>query len=204
MSTIMARATQALRRLLPGNADQTLRLRRELREARLEIAERDKTVERLRAELTRAREGAEEGARQRTRADLEQLVTTIGSPLVQLSTQAHLHRSGSAQVRTADVVEVGTRLLRLLRDVGVDTIGEAGAPQPFDPNRHEPLSAATTPAPGEQVLIRVVGLSLDGRTIRKAGVERPEGARGTARPATTNPHPENNPPVDETHKKEVR
>ncbi|MFG2023252.1 hypothetical protein [Streptomyces sp. NPDC048825] len=176
--SIMARAAQVLRRLLPGRTEQTLRLQRQLREARLEVAERDRTVERLRAELARARDGAEEGARQRTRADLEQLVTTIGSPLVQLSTQAHLHRSGSAQVRTGDVVEVGTRLLRLLRDEGVDTIGEVGETQPFDPDRHESLSATAAPVPGEPVLIRVVGLSLEGRTVRKAGVDIPDGRSG--------------------------
>ncbi|GEC08531.1 hypothetical protein SSP24_61860 [Streptomyces spinoverrucosus] len=172
----MTKATRVLRRLLPGRTDETLRLRSELRQARLEIAERDRTVERLRAELARARAGAEEGALQRTRADLEQLVTTIGSPLVQLSTQAHLHRSGTAQLRTGDVVEVGTRLLRLLRDVGVDTVGEPGAAQPFDPDLHEPLSATVAPAPGEPVLVRVVGLSCDGRIVRKAGVDVRDGS----------------------------
>ncbi|TDD87949.1 hypothetical protein E1293_06935 [Actinomadura darangshiensis] len=166
-----ARVARVLRGLLPGSIEETLRLRRELREARLELAERDRSVERLRADLTRAREGAEEGARQRTRADVERLVTTIGAPLVQLSTQARLHRSGSAQVRTDDVVEVGARLLRLLRDAGVDTVGEPGTARPFDPDRHEPLSAEAAPAPGEPVLVRVIGLSFDGRVVRKAGVE---------------------------------
>ncbi|MEU6717020.1 hypothetical protein ABZ897_36630 [Nonomuraea sp. NPDC046802] len=145
-------------------------MRRELQESRLELAKRDRSIERSRAELARVRDTAEQEAGQRAQAEMERFVETIGAPLVQFMTQAHLHRTGAAQVRIESVLEVGTRLVRTMRDGGVDLIGEVGGVEPFDPERHDPLSAAAVAA-GRQVVIRMVGLSYNGRTLRKAGVE---------------------------------
>ncbi|MGH3241288.1 MAG: hypothetical protein ACRDNL_12985, partial [Spirillospora sp.] len=106
------------------------------------------------------------------RADMEQLVAAISTPLVQLMTQAHLHRTGTARVGVGDVLDVGTRLVRGLRDAGVETIGEPGAVEPFDPSRHDPLGETEGKVEAErQVVVRVPGLLYEGRVVRKAGVE---------------------------------
>lgn len=149
-----------------------LEFKRELQELRLQLAERDRTIKQSRAELERLRGGAEQDAQQRARSDMERLVTAMGAPMAQLVTQAHLHRSGAVEIRVEDVLRVGTRLVRALRDAEVDTVGEVGEAEPYDPERHDPLSADEPVATGDQVVVKVVGLSYQGRILRKAGVDR--------------------------------
>jgi molecular chaperone GrpE (heat shock protein) len=161
-----------------GRSDeQVLRLERELGEARLELAQRDRSIERLRAEVGRVRDAAAQDARERGQANVERLVVAIGAPLVQFMTQAHLHRTGLHEVRVGDVLDVGTRLVRSLREVGVDMVGKVGEAEPYDPDRHDPLSTAAVPVAGERIVVRVVGLSYRDRVVRKAGVE-PAGGGG--------------------------
>lgn len=155
-----------------SDGESVLRLERELRELRLVVAERDRSIERSHAVLERLRGGAEQDAEQRARADVERLVAAIGAPLVQFVTQDHLHRSGKVSVRVDDVLRVGASLVRVLREAGVDTVGEVGEAEPYDPERHDPLSAETSVAAGEEVVVRVVGLRYRGRVLRKAGVDR--------------------------------
>ena len=148
-----------------------LRLETELRQSRLELSQLEESAGRLRAELARTREAAEEDARLRVELDVQRLVVAIGAPLVQLMTQAHLHRTGAARVTADDVLDVGTRLVRALREAGVDTVGETGETEPFDPQRHDALSTAMAPRAGRSVVVCAVGLSYRGRIVRKAGVE---------------------------------
>lgn len=171
-----------LRRVRPpvggGRSDeQVLRLERQLREARLEMAQRDRSIERLRAEVGRVRDAAGEDARERGQANVERLVVVIGAPLVQFMTQAHLHRTGTHEVRVGDVLDVATRLVRSLREVGVDMVGNVDEAEPYDPDRHDPLSTLAAPMAGEAIVVRMVGLSYHGRVVRKAGVEPASGGR---------------------------
>jgi hypothetical protein len=55
-------------------------------------------------------------------------------------------------------------------------VGSIGATEPFDPDRHDPLSDAPAPGPGRPVVVRMVGLSLHGKVLRKAGIETGGGA----------------------------
>jgi hypothetical protein len=48
-------------------------------------------------------------------------------------------------------------------------VGEAVA---FDQNRHESLRADTSLMPGEQVVVKFVGASYQGKVIKKAGVAK--------------------------------
>jgi molecular chaperone GrpE (heat shock protein) len=152
-------------------AGRDLELERQLQECRLALAERDRSVQRMRADLDRARNSSEDEAVQRGRAEVEQLVDSMGASLVQLVTQAQLHRNGTVPVRVDDVVAVGTRLMRSLRAAGVDTLGELGEEVAFDPDRHDLLSTSGAPEVGVPVRIRMVGLSYQDRVLRRAGVE---------------------------------
>lgn len=155
-----------------------LRLESELQESRLEVERLEQALGQLRTEVARTRDQAAEDGRLRADADMQRLVTVIGTPVVQLLTQDHLHRGGTVPVRVGDVLAVGARLVRALREVGVETVGETGRTEPYDPHRHDPLSAATVPAVGIPVTVRVVGLSYQGRIVRKAGVEPADGVGG--------------------------
>lgn len=178
MSDVLRRLLRRVGRGRGGDSgERVLRLERQLREARLELAARDRSIERLTAEVGRVRGAAGEDARQRGQADVERLVAAIGAPLVQLTTQAHLYRTGAREIGVGDVLDVGMRLVRSLREVGVDTVGEVGAAEPYDPDRHDPLSTAAAPAAGERVVVRMVGLSYQDKVVRRAGVE-PAGGGG--------------------------
>ncbi len=155
-----------------GPADERLlELERSLRAASLDLADRDQTIGRLRADLARARDGAAGAARALASTETERLIQAIATPLVQLVTQEHLQRTGTADLRAADVLEVGLRLVRGLEREGVDLIGAVGETVPFDPDRHDPLSGSVTATGGRPVTIRIVGLSYGGTVIRKAGVD---------------------------------
>lgn len=152
-----------------GGAD-VLGLERDLREARLALDERDSEVERLTGELARLRDTVDDQVRQRGRAEVARFLTGIGTPVVQLVSQDGLHRAGT-DVRVTDVLEVGMRLVRQLGAEGAELLGTVGATEPFDADRHEPLSLSATPAAGEPVVVRMVGLAHHGTVLRKAGVE---------------------------------
>src|SRR5687768_6945966 len=102
------------RRRAKAAEEDRLRLERGLAESRLELAERDRSQERLRSELARTKDRAHELAGERAQADVEQVVATIGAPIVQLVTMDHLNRTGAAELAAADVLEVGMRLIRAL------------------------------------------------------------------------------------------
>lgn len=150
--------------------EDVLGLERALREVRLALAERDSTVERLTGELSRLRDTFEDQARQRERAEVERFLIGIGTPVVQLVSQDRLHRAG-AEVRVADVLDVGMRLVRQLGEEGAELLGTVGETEPFDADRHEPLSLSAAPGAGEPVIVRMVGLAHHGTVLRKAGVE---------------------------------
>jgi hypothetical protein len=147
-----------------------LGLARDLREARLSLAERDSEVERLTGELSRLRDTVDDQVRQGGRAEVARFLTGIGTPVAQLVSQDGLHRAG-IEVRGADVLDVGMRLVRQLCDEGAELLGTVGATEPFDADRHEPLSLSAALGVGEPVVVRMVGLALHGTVLRKAGVE---------------------------------
>jgi molecular chaperone GrpE (heat shock protein) len=148
-----------------------LQLESDLQQARLEIEERDRTIERLRSEAASARDGVRPEAERLARSEVERFAALMAVPLTQFLTQEHLHRTGIAEVQVSSVIDVGLRLMRVLGGAGVEPIGTVGASEPFDPDRHDPLSTSASPDPGQQVVVRVVGLALRHQVLRKAGIE---------------------------------
>ncbi|WP_168801704.1 nucleotide exchange factor GrpE [Glycomyces buryatensis] len=157
----------------PRDADdeRVLLLESELQRARLELEDRDLRIARMRSEAAAVRDRVGDEIKRQSRESTERIVGAMAVPLTQFLMQAHLHDSGTAEVKVDDVVEVGRRLMRVLRGAGIDQVGTIGAPEPFDPDRHDPLSTSQTPEPGRPVVVRVVGLSFQGRVLRKAGIE---------------------------------
>lgn len=142
----------------------------EARRLRLELAERDETIARLRGELERHQRLTNASVADRTRAQVEQLASGIAVPLSQLFTQIHLLGEGQS-VRPQDLSTVAQRLIVALADNGLALEGQIGEAVPFDPNRHEPLSADQAPRPGQSVVIRFPGVVYEGRLLHKASVE---------------------------------
>jgi molecular chaperone GrpE (heat shock protein) len=152
--------------------EQALALEQEAQKLRLELAEQEQTVARLKQELERQRGGASAHVTEAVQTQVEQLLTDVSTPVSQLLTQAHLLEVEGQPVQARDVLALVKRLVRTLEDRGLTLVGRVGESVPFDPDHHEPLSADVSPKSGQMVTVRFVGVAHRGKLLRKAGVEQ--------------------------------
>jgi molecular chaperone GrpE (heat shock protein) len=155
--------------------ERLLELEREMQSLRLELKEREQEMTRLREELGRQRSGASARVAESVQAQVERLLTDAAAPAAQLLTQAHLLEVEGKPVQARDVLAVAKRLVRTLEDNGLTLEGSVGETVPFDPNRHESLSADASLKPGQPVTVRFVGVAYQGKLLRKADVEEAGG-----------------------------
>jgi molecular chaperone GrpE (heat shock protein) len=155
--------------------ERVLALEGELQHLRLELQERERTLAQLQADLERQRGGADTRLAESVRTQVRALLSDAAAPAAQLLTQAHLHEVEGRPLQAGDVLAVARRLLRALEDHGLAVEGQVGQTVPFDPDHHEPLRAEISPRPGQDVVVRFVGLAYRGQLLRRAGVEAVEG-----------------------------
>ncbi len=148
-----------------------LALAREAQSLRLELEERERAVANLKEELERQRNSAGAHIDEAVQAQMERLLADAAAPVAQLLTQAHLLEVEGKPVQARDVLAVAKRLVRILEDNGLTLEGSVGETVPFDPNRHEPLSANASLKSGQPAVMRFVGVAYQGKLLRKAGVE---------------------------------
>jgi len=153
--------------------DRVLTLEREIQSLRLELAEQHQLAANLKGEVQRQRSAEEARLSAAVRTQVEQFLTTVATPVAHVLTQAHLLEVDGKPIQAQDVLAVARRLVRSLEDHGLTLEGKVGETLAFDPNRHEPLSAAAMPQPGETVVVKFVGASYGGTVLKKAGVARP-------------------------------
>lgn len=154
----------------PPVDERLLALKREIQQLRLELAERDRVT----AQLRRQGEVEEGRVASAGEARRERLLSEAAAPVAQLLTQAHLLEVDGRPVQARDVLAVARRLVRLLEDEGLMLEGTVGQKVVFDPGRHDPLSAEALFTAGQPVIVRLVGVSYQGRILRKAGVDQAE------------------------------
>ena len=152
--------------------ERVVALEQQVQSLRLDVAEQEQLTARLRKELERQRNGAATHVTEAVQAQVEQLLADAATPVAQLLTQAHLLEAEGRPVQAKDVVAVAKRLVRTLEDHGLAYEGNVGKTIPFDPDRHELLSADASPRPGQTVVVRFVGVGYRGKLLRKAGVEQ--------------------------------
>lgn len=152
---------------MPNAEERVLELERELQNLRLELEDQKRTNNKLKQELERQR-GSE--SNRLVAAQVEKLLSDAAGPASQLLTQSHLLKVENKPVQAGDALAIAVRLVRVLEDHGLTLEGEVGQVAAFDPNKHEPLSADAEVNRGEDVIIRLVGVSYQGRLLRKAGV----------------------------------
>jgi molecular chaperone GrpE (heat shock protein) len=142
----------------------------ELQRLRLETQEQQKQIEQLKAEATRRRSGREEEHRQLSRDAKEGVLRGAAAPAAQLKTQAHLLTEEGKTVEAEDILAVAERLVDALAQAGLGFEGEVGQTVSFDPDAHEALGTGPAPAPGDKVTVKVVGVSHEGKVLKKASV----------------------------------
>lgn len=154
----------------PQEDERSLALERQIQNLRLELAERNQLVDKLKQELERQRKGESDRLTCTIQTQVEQLLSDAAAPVTQLLTQAHLLEQGKP-VQAKDVLATAKRLIRALEDDGLTLTGKVGETVSFDSNLHDPLSTSTALTSEVPVVVKFVGVSYQGKVIRKAGVE---------------------------------
>lgn len=153
----------------PQDDERLLALERQVQNLRLELAERQQLADKLKQELERQR-NSDDRITSAVQAQVEQLLTYAAAPVTQLLTQSYLLEAGKP-LQAKDVLALAKRLIRALEDSGLTLMGSVGETVYFDSNLHDPLSDSTPLLLGDPVVVKFVGVSYQGKVIRKAGVE---------------------------------
>lgn len=156
----------------PEAHERVLQLERDIQGLRLELGERHREIERLRADLERQRRMERAVVEQAVQEATERLLSDAAAPVTQLLTQAHLVEKEGKPVAARDILVVARRLVRVLEGHGLQIEGRAGERTAFDPNRHQFLAAAAaTATPDQPVVVRFPAALFQGKVLLKAGVE---------------------------------
>jgi molecular chaperone GrpE (heat shock protein) len=148
-----------------------LNLESEIQTLRLNIADRDLTISKLRIEGDRQRQNEESKQAIALQTQQEQLFTDLSTPIAQLLTQIHLLEVESKPIQAKDVLTIVKRILRLVEEYGLSASGTIGETVPFDPNIHQPLNSSVTIGNGQLVTIRIPAIAYQNKVLRAAGVE---------------------------------
>lgn len=147
-------------------------LERELQILRLELEEKERRLHSAEHDLSVHASNAKFQIISSIQAQLKQLFTEVGGPVVQIITQHHLSSIEGKTLNAKDVLAVSNRLVACLKNHGLATIGVMGETLDFDPSLHETMSMEDEIKKGDQVIVRMVGLSFDGQTLRRIMVSR--------------------------------
>lgn len=149
-----------------------LDIQNELQSLRLEIQEKGKIITKLKDDLNRERDGKTAQVKELNQAFIEKIIADASTPISQILTQSYLLESEGKPIQAKDIISVSKRLIRVFENAGMNIEGTVGEKVSFDPNYHSPLSTNSEIKAGDKVIIRLVGISYQGKIIRKAGVEK--------------------------------
>ncbi len=145
-----------------------LAMEREVQTLRLELEAAREQIVQLEAALNRQRTQGASRVSDAVSSIHEDLMKELAAPVSQLVTQAHLVDEGKP-LSARDVVNVTRRVVRTLTASGLLVEGQPGEAATFDGERHQPLGDFH-PQSGDPVVVRMPGVSLNGRRLHKASV----------------------------------
>ncbi len=99
----------------------------------------------------------------------------MATPTTQLLLQQHLIEVQGKELAGADVMTLAGSLISSLQNFGVEPEGAPGDETVFDPGLHQAMDATSPITADERVLIKIPGLKLSGRILRRAFVTQKEG-----------------------------
>lgn len=156
----------------PQSSEDILAIKKQLQEARLELASKDQAIAHLTSDLNTLRTRQNELLKENTQVLFESLLRDTAGPAAQLATQGYLLESAGKPVQARDILNVARRLVRALEKYGLLLDGAPGDETFFDPDRHTPLSTGQVLDPGQKVTVRIPGVIYNGKILARAGVER--------------------------------
>lgn len=153
--------------------ERTLRLaaESELQQLRLNLKQGQQRAAQLQADLSRQAREQGDALTAQLQIQLEELLTPLATPLTQLLTQQHLIEVQGKELSAKDLLATSRRIWQGLTAVGVGALEAIGEVVAFNPDRHQPLSQATSPSRGESVKVRIPGITLSGKVLKAAAVE---------------------------------
>lgn len=153
--------------------ERTLRLaaESELQQLRLDLKQGQQRAAQLQADLSRLAREQGDFLTEKLQIQLEELLTPLATPLAQLLTQQHLIEVQGKELSAKDLLATSRHIWLGLAPVGLEAFEPIGQVVAFDPDRHQPLSQATSPSRGETVRVRITGISLKGKVLKAAAVE---------------------------------
>ncbi|HMD88671.1 MAG TPA: nucleotide exchange factor GrpE [Anaerolineaceae bacterium] len=162
--------------LLTSDNDNLLSLQNEIKALQLDSHDRELKIEQLNQELERLRLNQKDLLSENARATVETLYSNLAPIIVQLVTQNYLSKEQNKAIQPKDILLITERLIRTLEQNGLKLLEQPGQQVRFDPNVHLPISAASSFLSGQLVIVRFIGISYQGKILRKAVVEAIEGA----------------------------
>jgi molecular chaperone GrpE (heat shock protein) len=163
--------------LLPSDNDNLLSLQNVIKALQLDLHDREMKIEQLSQELERLRSNQKDILSENAKATVETLYRNLASTIVQLVTQNYLSKAQNIAIQPKDILLITERLIRTLEQNGLKLLEQPGQQIKFDPNVHLPISAASSFLPGQLVIVRFVGISYQGKILRKVAVDAIEGAQ---------------------------
>ncbi|MCH2232482.1 MAG: nucleotide exchange factor GrpE [Crocinitomicaceae bacterium] len=155
----------------PFDSERVLALESEQQKLALELRESQQKIATLKEQLERQKNNQERLIKNALDAEREIFFTDTASAVTQLLTQAYLVEEEGKPVQSKDILTVAKRLIATLKDSGLTILGKVGERVTFDPNYHQPLRSNVTINASQGVVIKIVGVSFQGKVIRKAMVQ---------------------------------
>jgi molecular chaperone GrpE (heat shock protein) len=142
----------------------------ELQSLRLELEEKERSLRSAQHELDVRHKQMESASSAMTNARTEQLFAELAGPVASFITQSYLFGTDNKQLELKDVIALGKRFVSCLKNHGLQIEGKVGETFEYNSNLHEPLSLGEIIEERDEVMVRIVGISYQGKILRRAGV----------------------------------
>jgi molecular chaperone GrpE (heat shock protein) len=152
--------------------ERLLGLERDLQTVRLELEETKLLLNATRHDLDLLGRQSEESKAHDVRGQLERLFRALAGPATQLMAQNYMLNVRGRPLKAQDIQASCNRLLGILQNHGLEIQGTIDQTVHFDQDFHEPLALDEAVKHGDEVVIRMSGISYHGKVLRRAAVTK--------------------------------
>lgn len=154
------------------SSDKILSLETALQQLKLEVKEKQNTINNLQTELKLQQKKESQQLENKITSEKQNLFNEIASPLSQLITQKYLLEVEAKPVKPQDIFLIIKRLINIFEKEDLSLIGTVGEVTNFDPNYHQSLNSNVDINIGNKVIIKIVGISYQNQVLKRSIVEK--------------------------------
>jgi molecular chaperone GrpE (heat shock protein) len=152
--------------------ERLLGLERDLQSVRLELEETKLLLNATRHDLDLLGRQSDATRAHDVRGQFEKLFQALAGPATQLMAQNYMLNVRGKALKAQDIQASCNRLLGILQNHGLEIQGSIDETVHFDQNFHEPLALGEAVKDGDEVVIRMSGISYHGKVLRRAAVTK--------------------------------